>query len=62
MTRTPTKPKLTAIFEFTETGLLKAILLNAPNEEGEKILQRALDRLLNPTHWGWIRKLFKRFR
>jgi hypothetical protein len=59
MTRTPTKSKLSAIFEFTETGFLKAILLNAPNDEGQKVIEKALDRVLNPP--SWMRRLFRRW-
>lgn len=52
--------KLSAQFEFTETGYLKSILLNAGSEKNQATLERALDRLLNQQHFGWIRKLFKR--
>ena len=54
------EPKLSAQFEFTETGYLKAILLSAGSEKDQATLEKALDRLLNPKHFGWIRKLFKR--
>jgi len=52
--------KLSAHFEFSETGYLKAILLNADSERNQATLERALDRLLNPQHFGWIRRLFKK--
>jgi hypothetical protein len=52
--------KISVVMEFTETGYLKAILLNAESEKNQVTLERALDRLLNPQHFGWIRRLFKR--
>lgn len=52
--------KLTAQFEFTSSGYLKAILLNADNEKDQATLEKALDRLLNPCHFSWIRRLFNR--
>jgi len=50
--------KLSAVFEFSKTGYLKAILLNAENEKDQATLERALDRLVRPQHVGWIRRLF----
>jgi len=55
-----TEQKLSAQFEFTETGYLKAILLNAGNEKDQAILERALDRLFKPDHYRWIRRLFRK--
>ena len=54
------KIKLTAQFEFTENGYLKAILLNAESEKDQATLERALNRLFKPNHFSWIRRLFKR--
>ena len=54
------KNKLTAQFEFTETGYLKSILLNADREKNQATLERALDRLFKPYHFGWIKRLFKK--
>jgi hypothetical protein len=51
--------KLSVCFEFTETGYLKAIFLNAENEKDQETLESALDSLLNPRHFNWIRRLFK---
>ena len=53
------EPKLTAQFEFTENGYLKAVLLNAENEKGQATLERALDRLFKPDHFRWVKRLFK---
>lgn len=52
--------KLSAQFEFTETGYLKAILLNAGSEKDQATLERALDRLFKPDHYRWIKRLFKK--
>lgn len=54
------EPKLSAQFEFTETGYLKAILLNAGSEKDQKTLEKALDRLINPNRMSWVRRLFTR--
>ena len=51
--------KISVVFEFTRTGFLKAILLNAPDDEGQATLERALDRLCKPRHFGWIRRMFR---
>ena len=50
--------KVTAQLEFTPTGYLKAILLNAETDGDQEILERALTRIMNPGHLGWIRRLF----
>jgi hypothetical protein len=55
-----TDKKLTAIFEFTDCGYLRAILLNAGCEEDQITLERALDRLIRPQHTSWIKRLFGR--
>lgn len=52
--------KITAVFEFTRTGYLKAVMLNAPDEQAQDALERALNRLFKPDHFGWVRRLFKR--
>jgi hypothetical protein len=52
--------KLSAQFEFTKTGYLKAILLNAESEKDQATLERTLDRLFKPDHYGWIKRLFKK--
>jgi len=55
-----TESKLSAVFEFTKAGYLKAILLSAENESDQATLERALDRLFKPGHLSWVRRLFKR--
>ena len=52
--------KITAQFEFTGTGYLNSILLNAESEKDQATLEKALDRLFKPQHFGWIRRLFRR--
>lgn len=51
--------KITAQLEFTSTGYLKAILLNAETDGDQKTLECALTRIMNPGHLGWIRRLFR---
>ena len=55
-----TEPKLSVVFEFTETGYLKAVLLNAEREKDEVTLERSLERLFKPDQCHWIKKLFKK--
>lgn len=52
--------KITANLEFTETGYLRAVYLNCQTDGDQATLERALSRLLNPGHVGWIRRLFRR--
>jgi hypothetical protein len=52
--------KITANLEFTETGYLRAVYLNAQTDGDQATLERALNRLLKPDYVPWIRRLFKR--
>ncbi len=52
--------KITALFEFDNKGNIQAIFLNAGNEKDQATLEKALNRLLDPGHFGWIKKLFGR--
>jgi len=52
--------RITAQLEFTPTGYLKAILLNAETDGDQRTLERALIRIMNPRHLAWIRRLFRR--
>jgi hypothetical protein len=54
------EPKLSAVFEFTEAGYLKAILLHAESEKEQATLERALDRLFKPRQFAWIKRLLRR--
>lgn len=58
--RNQAKGTITAQLEFSRTGFLKAILLNAETDSDQMTLERALFRILNPGHMGWIRKIFRR--
>jgi hypothetical protein len=51
--------KISVVLEFTRTGFLKAVMLNAPDDEGQIILQQSLDRLCKPQHFSWLRRLFR---
>lgn len=52
--------RITAQFEFSPSGYLKVILLNAENDGDEAILEHALLRLLKPDHFRWIKRLLKK--
>jgi hypothetical protein len=52
--------KISVVMEFTETGYLQSVLLNAQNQGDEEVLGKALNRLLKPNHFSWVRRLFKR--
>ena len=60
MNRTPTKPKSSATFEFSPTGYFRAIYLNIPTDKDQATLERALDRLIQPAHGSWIKRLLWR--
>ena len=52
------KGRITALFEFSQSGNLKSVFLNAETEHDEAILQRGLSRLLKPERMGLIKRLF----
>ena len=52
--------KITANFEFTATGYLHAVYLNAETDSDQETLKRALKRLLRPDHIGWFQRLLRR--
>lgn len=58
--RQESSAKITANLEFSETGYLKAVYLNAESEGDQATLERALNRLLKPGHFSWIKRLFRR--
>ena len=66
MTREPeecrrgSSAKITANLDFSETGYLRAVHLNAETDGDQEVLVRALTRILAPGHLGWIRRLFRR--
>ena len=47
-------------FEFSPKGWLKAVYLNAANDLDQKILERALGRLIKPSSFRWLKGLFFR--
>ena len=53
------KEKISALFEFTQTGRLKAIFLNAENEGDQKILEQGLFVLLKPKKFSSLKRLFR---
>ena len=52
--------RLTAQFEFDEYGELKAVLLGASSDREEKVLRRALTRLILPSVWDLLSRLLPR--
>jgi len=54
------KTELSAQFIFTESGYLKAVLLNAGSDKDQITLERSLNRLFKPDHLSWVRRLFAR--
>jgi len=52
------KSKITAVFEFSQSGNLKAVFLNAENEHDQQVLQKGLSNLLKPQRFEWVRRLF----
>lgn len=58
--RRKSKAKITANLEFSETGFLTAVYLNAETDSDQATLERALNRLLKPSHISWIKRLFTR--
>jgi len=60
MTENKASAKISVVMEFTETGYLQSVLLNAQNQGDEAVLDKALNRLFKPNHFSWVRRLFKR--
>jgi len=54
----PEKSDLTAMLEFSETGYLKKIYLCASNVRAQEVLAKAIQRLIKPEQWRWLRRLF----
>lgn len=52
------KERISALFEFTQTGRLKAIFLNAGSESDQKVLEKGLRHLLKPSFFDRLRGLF----
>ena len=59
----PSKPEdqdLTATLKFTKTGRLKTVYLCVPSDQAQKVLEGAIERLIKPFHWGWLRRLCRK--
>ena len=52
------KGKITVLFEFSQSGNLKSVLLNAETEHDEAVLQRGLSGLLQPEKMTLLKRLF----
>ncbi len=60
MTKQKPTARISVTMEFTSTGYLKSVLLNAQDDGDEAVLDRALSRLIKPGHFAWVRRLFSR--
>jgi len=54
------KGKISAVFELGKNGVLKAIYSNAESEHDQKILEKGLERIINPLHYARFRRLFRK--
>ncbi|UCG12781.1 MAG: hypothetical protein JSU72_20310 [Deltaproteobacteria bacterium] len=59
MDKKPDEADLTAMLEFTKTGYLKTVYLCASSDQAQKLLETAIQRLIKPWHWRWLRGLLK---
>ena len=50
--------KISALFEFSKTGRLKAIYLNAEGDGDQKVLEKGLTDLLKPQKFSLLKRLF----
>ncbi len=60
MNENKSSAKILVTMEFTSTGYLKSVLLNAQNDGDEEVLGKALNRLFKPNHFSWVRRLLSR--
>ena len=51
--------QMTVMITFDRKGTLKTISLNAPDEEKQKILSVAVERLIRPNHKSLIKRLLE---
>ena len=54
------KARISAVFEFSPNGNLRAVFLNAENENDQEVLQRGLSHLLKSEKFNLLRRLFRR--
>jgi hypothetical protein len=52
--------KISALFEFLETGQLKSVFLNAQDERDQVILEKSLYLLLGPQKFNFFKRLLRR--
>ncbi len=50
---------LSILFKFTKNGYLRTVFLNANTKEDQEVLEKALDRIIKPYHFGWLKRLFR---
>ena len=51
--------EIRAVLEFNPNGDLKNIFLNSQDDRDQFILQRGIERLIRPYHFGWVRRFFR---
>ena len=54
------KGKISAVFELGKNGVLKAIYSNAESEHDQKVVEKGLEGIINPSHSTWFRRLFRK--
>jgi len=55
-----TQGKISVVFEFNVNGNLKAIFFNAETDRDQAILERSLNRIIKPSQFEWLRRLFRK--
>lgn len=50
--------KLSALIQFSQTGELRRIFINAENDGEEKLIKKALSKLIRTNFLSWITRLF----
>lgn len=49
---------MTALLQFDNEGELQGVFPCCKNDEDEKILRDAIERLIRPSLWEWVARLF----
>ena len=49
--------KLSALIQFSQTGELRGIFINAGNDGEEKLIKKALSKLIRPNLLSWVARL-----
>ena len=60
MTQRRSQSEMSIVLRFSKTGFLRAILLDAPDDTSQAVLEKSFDRLVRPGAMAWLRRLFNR--